>query len=71
MIAVLLLVLALYLIAGFLFALAFVSRGCGRIDRDAAEAGPGFRMIIFPASTVLWPLLLKKWIKAAGQREEL
>ena len=63
-------VLGIYLIVGILFALAFVSRGCQTVDPDAVEAGVGFRLLIFPASTVLWPLLLKKWIKASKEGAE-
>lgn len=52
-----------YLAIGALFALAFVIRGCSAVDPTAKGAGIGFRMLIFPASTALWPLLLTKWLK--------
>ncbi len=53
-----------YVAMGFLFAIAFVSRGVSRIDGQAAGAGLGFRLIILPGVTALWPLLLHRWIRA-------
>ena len=63
-------ILGIYLIFGLVFAVAFVTAGCKRIDPDALASGIGFRLLIFPASTVLWPLLLNKWIKAGKLPEE-
>lgn len=49
-----------YLAIGALFALGFVSFGAARID-PAAKAMPiQARLIIFPASALLWPLILLK-----------
>jgi len=52
---------AVYAVLGLLFALASVTRGIGRIDHAAQGAPIGFRLIIFPASAALWPVLLRKW----------
>ena len=53
---------ALYGALGFLFALAFLSVGIGRIDPGARTSGLGFRLIILPGVIALWPLMLVRWI---------
>ena len=58
-------IVGIYLICGFVFALAFVFRGVQVIDEGARDSTLGFKIIIIPASTVLWPLLLAKWIKSS------
>jgi hypothetical protein len=55
--------LTLYAATGGVFAIAFVSRGVSRIDRQTAGAGLGFRLIILPGVTALWPFLLGRWIR--------
>jgi hypothetical protein len=55
------LIAAAYLMVGFVFALFFVRRGASVIDPAAAPAGVGFRLIILPASALLWPWLARKW----------
>ncbi|HZZ76301.1 MAG TPA: hypothetical protein VFE04_10255 [Puia sp.] len=57
-----------YLICGLLFALIFVFRGAEIIDEAAKGSTIGFKIIIIPATTVFWPLLLIKWIKASKTR---
>ena len=59
-------IVGIYLALGALFAIAFVIRGCSAIDPTAKGAGVGFRMLIFPASAALWPLLLTKWLKVGS-----
>jgi hypothetical protein len=66
-ITALLLLTALYLFCGFVFALAFVTKGVDKMDEGARGAGVGFRIIIIPGTMVFWPVLLKKWIAAAKQ----
>ncbi len=61
---------AVYLLAGFLFALCFVWKGSQRIDPAAAESSFGFKLIILPAATILWPLLLRRWCTRSGPPEE-
>ncbi len=53
----------IYLICGFVFALAFVFKGARVIDEVARDSTLGFKIIIIPASMVFWPLLLIKWIR--------
>ena len=55
-----------YVAAGALFAVAFVTRGVSRVDPAARAGTRGFRLIILPGVTVLWPLLALRWI-AAGR----
>ena len=59
-----LLLVALYLGAGLVFAIFFVTRGVTRIDESAVGSKWGFRIIIIPGTIVFWPPLLKKWIRA-------
>ena len=56
--------LTLYAAMGFVFAIVFVARGVSRIDRQAAGASLGFRLIILPGVTAFWPFLLGRWICA-------
>jgi len=51
-----------YAAIGLIFAGAFVARGIDRLDPGAHGAGWGFRLLILPASTLLWPLLLRRWV---------
>lgn len=50
--------LAAYVGIGVFFALWFVLIGVRRVDHDAAGGSVGFRVLIFPASVALWPLLV-------------
>ena len=58
-------IVGIYLICGFVFALAFVFKGARVIDEGAKDSTLGFKIIIIPASMVFWPLLLIKWIRAS------
>ncbi len=59
-----LMIVAVYLCCGIVFAIPFVIKGANKIDEGTHGATWGFRVIILPASIVFWPLLLKKWIRA-------
>ena len=63
-IGVIILIVAAYLVAGFLFAVPFVIKGVLQIDEGAKGSGWGFRLIIIPGTMIFWPLLLSKWVKA-------
>ena len=67
-IVVILLVVALYLLSGFIFSIAFVCKGIGKIDEGAKGASWGFRIIILPGVVVFWPLLLRKWISSSKNK---
>lgn len=60
---VLLLLAAIYLVCGFVFAVPFVLVGVGRTDPHAAHGSWGFRMLIMPGTMFLWPLLARRWAK--------
>lgn len=62
---IILLVVAVYLFAGLVFAIPFVTRGITKIDEGTKGSTWGFRIIIIPGTMVFWPLLLKKWLKAS------
>ena len=47
---------------GVLFAAVFVTKGIGQFDPGARGSGAGFRLVVFPGSAALWPLLLAMWI---------
>ncbi len=62
--------LGLYLLLGVLFALPFVARGVGRIDPLAREGSVGFRILIFPGTVALWPLLVRRWLRGESPPQE-
>ncbi len=53
-----------YLAIGGVFAVAFVTRGAGRIDANAGGAGWGFRLLAIPGSAALWPWLASRWTRS-------
>ncbi|MCW5980641.1 MAG: hypothetical protein KIT09_21355 [Bryobacteraceae bacterium] len=55
-----------YLAAGFVFAVLFVIFGAQRIDSQAPGSTLGFRAIVIPGATALWPLLLARWTRGVG-----
>ena len=63
-ISVLLSIAGIYLVAGFLFAIAFITKGVSRIDEGAHGSSWGFKVIIIPGTIIFWPFLLSKWIKS-------
>jgi hypothetical protein len=57
--------LALYGLAGAVFAAVFVTAGIDRVDPVAQHAPVSFRLIVIPGVAALWPLLLVRWIRSA------
>lgn len=55
--------LALYALAGAVFAVWFVAGAVDRLDPGARGAGRAFRIVVFPGAAALWPVLLRKWIR--------
>ncbi len=51
-----------YLLAGVVFAILFLRKGIEKVDVAAHGSGFGFRLIIFPGTVALWPILLNKWL---------
>jgi hypothetical protein len=59
--------LALYVAAGMVVAFAFVLYGATRALEHPATVSAGARVLLFPASTLLWPLVLRRWLKAPAR----
>jgi hypothetical protein len=53
-----------YLLAGLLFSIAFFYKGAAALDAGVKDAPISFRLVLIPGATLLWPVLLIKWIKA-------
>jgi hypothetical protein len=64
-IAISLILVSIYLLAGLLFAIAFVIKGVEKIDQAAHGSSFGFRVIIIPGAMIFWPWLLKKWVRSS------
>lgn len=58
--SLILLIAALYLGAGLVFGLVFVSRGVQRFDPAAHGAPWSFRLLILPGVVALWPILARR-----------
>jgi hypothetical protein len=56
-------VAALYLGLGLVFALGFAFRWVNRTDPVAAHGTSGFRLLLLPGATLLWPLLLRRLLR--------
>ena len=59
-----------YLAAGLLFAIAFAAFGVAAVDPAARGATLGFRVLIVPGSALLWPILLRRWLRRAPPPRE-
>jgi hypothetical protein len=62
--------LGIYVLLGILFAVPFILRGVNRIDPLAGKSTVGFRLLVFPGSVALWPLLAKRWLWNAPPPQE-
>ena len=65
---ILLLLIALYLFLGFIFAIAFLIKGIDLVDEVAHGSTFGFKLIIIPGVIVFWPVLMKKWLIAKNKK---
>ena len=59
-------VLALYVAAGFITGLAFVVFGVTTVQ--SAPVTVGARILLLPAATALWPLVLSRWLRSRRPR---
>jgi hypothetical protein len=59
--------LTVYGVAGIAVAVAFVIFGIHRVDPVAEHSSIGFRLIVMPGVTALWPLLLTRWLGAVSR----
>lgn len=53
-----------YTALGAVFGTAFVALGVGQVDHAAVNSPWLFRLLIWPGSAALWPLMMMKWIRA-------
>jgi hypothetical protein len=58
-----LIIVATYLVCGFVFMIAFIVKGVDVVDEGAHGSSIGFRIIIIPGVIVFWIVLLREWIK--------
>jgi hypothetical protein len=59
---------ALYIAVGVVVALVFVTKGASRALPEPIGLSIGARILIFPGSVVLWPIVLYRWAQG-GRRE--
>jgi hypothetical protein len=59
--------IAAYLGIGAIFATAFLSLWLGRVDPLAARGTRGFRVLIFPGVTALWPMFAVRLMRGASK----
>jgi hypothetical protein len=62
---IIVIVIAIYLSLGVVFAIPFIMRGVTKIDEGANDSKWGFRVIIIPGTIIFWPFLLKKWVSVS------
>jgi hypothetical protein len=61
-----LLLAGIYTGAGLLVGVWLVAFGLGRLDPAARGAGVGVRLIILPGVVALWPLMLRRALRASS-----
>jgi hypothetical protein len=66
--SVLLYALGLYVAVGMAVGLTFVCYGVTRVLDHQATVSLGARILLFPASAALWPLVLHRWLTAPVHR---
>jgi|SoiMethySBSTD1v2_1073268.scaffolds.fasta_scaffold40350_3 hypothetical protein len=54
---------AAYLTCGAIFAVMFLWRWVGRLDPLAVHGTLGFRLLVFPGVTALWPLFAIRLVR--------
>ena len=54
---------ALYVAIGLVFSVIFTIFGVSRALPDPIPVSAGARLLFLPASTILWPLVLSRWLK--------
>ena len=57
---------AVYLAAGLVAGLAFVIFGVTTVQ--SAPVTVGARVLLLPAATALWPLVVSRWLKSCHRR---
>ncbi len=62
-------VLSIYLLTGLVFGFWFIWFGAYRLDDAAKGASIGFRLVILPGATLLWPILILKLLNGSTTQE--
>jgi hypothetical protein len=65
---VLLGIVVAYVATGLIVGLVFVSFGATRALPRPAPVSIGARVLLFPGSVALWPIVLIRWLKAEAPR---
>jgi hypothetical protein len=60
----------LYLVTGAVFAVMFLWKWVRRLDPLAAQGTLGFRLLVFPGVTALWPLFVVRLIRGVSAPPE-
>jgi len=68
MAAILLSAVALYVAAGIATGLAFVLFGVTQVFPHPVSVTPGARIVLLPGAALLWPLVLRRWLKSRSHR---
>jgi hypothetical protein len=63
---ILLYLLAVYVVAGVVAAVAFVTVGVARVQPMPVTLGA--RILLLPGAFVLWPCVVARWVKSRGGR---
>jgi hypothetical protein len=61
---IILLTAGIYLALGLLFAVGFSWRGWRAIEKPEVEGTLVFKIMLIPGASLLWPLLLRRWLRA-------
>jgi hypothetical protein len=56
-----------YAALGMLFGIGFIFFGAGRLDPAARHGSALFRLLIWPGSAALWPVLAWRWWRAGRE----
>jgi len=59
-------VFGIYLACGAIFAVVFLWKWVGRQDPLATHGTVGFRVLVFPGVTALWPLFVTRWLRGTS-----
>ena len=62
--------IAIYAACGAMFAVMFVWKWVGRLDPLATHGTIGFRALVFPGVTVLWPLFAARLLRGVSTPPE-
>ncbi len=55
---------AIWFAVGVLVAVPFLLTGIGRVIAGAGGSSVAFRLLILPATALLWPVVLRRWTRS-------